>query len=232
MRDNRGDLYHLKKRAPGLEFEKKRWDHGCRLVAGVDEVGRGALAGPVVAGAVILDPDGPVGWLKGIRDSKQLTADARERFFEPITGRALAWGVGIVAAEFIDTAGIVPATRRAMRLAIEALTAAPDALIIDFLTLPEFDIPQEGIVKGDERCYSIACASIVAKVTRDRLMCGLDREFPGYDFAGHKGYASAEHLASLRRLGPCPVHRRSFSPVREPAFDLGFTVKAPKAGRR
>jgi ribonuclease HII len=222
----------MKKRAPGFEFEKKLLARGCRRVAGVDEVGRGALAGPVVAGAVILAPDGPRGWLKGIRDSKQLTADEREHFYGPITGKALAWGVGIVPADFIDACGIVPATRRAMGLAIRALATSPDALLIDFMTLSEFDLPQEGIVKGDERSYSIACASIVAKVTRDRLMCELEGAYPGYGFAGHKGYASAEHLACLRRLGPCPVHRRSFRPVCEPSFDLGFTVKAPKAGRR
>ena len=222
----------MKKRAPGLEFEKKLLVRGFRRVAGVDEVGRGALAGPVVAGAVILLPEGSRAWLKGIRDSKQLTALQREEFFEPITAKALAWGVGLVEAAVIDTIGIVSATRQAMRLAIEALSAAPDALLIDFLTLPEFNLPQEGIVKGDERSFSIACASIVAKVTRDRLMCELDGNYPGYGFAGHKGYASAEHLACLRRLGPCPIHRRSFRPVREPSFNLGFSLKAPRAGRR
>jgi ribonuclease HII len=138
--------------------------------------------------------------------------------------------VGIVAAAYIDAHGIVPATRRAMRLAVEALSCAPDGLMIDFLTLPEFDLPQEGIVKGDERSYSIACASIVAKVTRDRLMDGLDREFPGYGFTGHKGYASAEHLACLRERGPCPIHRRTFSPLRQPSFDFGDILPARKAG--
>jgi ribonuclease HII len=222
----------MKKRAPGFSYEKKLLAGGFLRVAGVDEVGRGALAGPVVAGAVILHPAGPRAWLKGIRDSKQLSAEQRENFFDPITTKAMAWGVGMVDAAGIDAIGIVPATRMAMRLAIESLGAAPDALLIDFLTLSEFDLPQEGIVKGDEICFSIACASIVAKVTRDRLMCALDDDYPGYGFAEHKGYATEEHLFCLRRLGPCRIHRRSFRPVLEPTLDLGFPVKARKSGRR
>ena len=201
------------KPVPGLREETELFAAGYRLVAGVDEAGRGALAGPVVAAAVIVGRRRRSGWLKSVRDSKLLSPAARDRLFGLITDHSEAWGVGVVSHHFIDSHGIVPATRLAMTLAIEELNPSADALLIDYLTLPEIPVPQKGIVDGDAVCISIACASIIAKVTRDRLMARLDGCHPGYNFSAHKGYGTAEHLSSLDRLGPCCVHRRSFSPV-------------------
>jgi len=195
---------------PTWQFEAAAWGRGARAVAGVDEAGRGPLAGPVVAAAVILDPDRPV---RGVADSKTLSPARRERLFGEIHERARAVGVGIVSHGEIDRINILQATLRAMTRAVEELTAAPDYLLIDALTLPAVALPQEGIVRGDGRSVSIAAASIVAKVTRDRLMADLDRAYPGYGFAVHKGYPTAAHRSALARLGPCPVHRRSFRGV-------------------
>ena len=198
---------------------------GYRFVAGVDEVGRGPLAGPVVAAAVVL----PDAWLerglarrrkfKGtlwrtINDSKQLSALQREALYPEIVGSAVAYGVGIVPVETIDRIGIAPATRLAMIQAISAMAQRPDALIVDALDLTEqAGLPCRAIIDGDALCGTVAAASIVAKVTRDQLMRDMDRRYPGYGFAEHKGYATAEHLRRLRSLGPCVEHRRSFAPV-------------------
>jgi len=207
----------LRHRAEGPSFveEKMLESQGYRHVAGVDEVGRGPLAGPVVAAAVVLPPGIEAPWLSMVRDSKQLTAPTREVLFRHIHEAALAVGVGRVDAAAIDDMGIMAATRTAMRLAIERLQPCPESLLIDHITLPEVRLPQKGITRGDSLCLSIACASIVAKVTRDRLMVELDRAYPGYGFCRHKGYGTREHLVHLRQLGPCPIHRRSFQPVRE-----------------
>ncbi|OGO43702.1 MAG: ribonuclease HII, partial [Chloroflexi bacterium RBG_16_60_22] len=180
---------------------------------GVDEVGRGALMGPVVAAAVILPHNLKAPWRREVRDSKQLRPTAREYLFEKIKGVAVAVGTGMMSHEVIDSAGIATATRLAMAAAIERLVPGPQYLLIDYLELPEVSLPQRGIVFGDSLCFSIACASIIAKVTRDRLVVAMDREYPGYGLAGHKGYGTPEHLDCLRRNGPSTIHRRSFHPV-------------------
>ncbi len=188
---------------------------GYRLIAGVDEVGRGALAGPVTAAAVILPSRIDAPWQDKIRDSKQLSPARREYLFQHIKETAISAGIGMVPPETIDAQGIVKATKSAMKTAIERLSPAPDYLIIDYLLLPEVPLPQKGITNGDRLCFSIACASIIAKVARDRFMVQLDREYPGYGLAKHKGYGTREHLSCLCRMGACPIHRRSFRPVRE-----------------
>jgi ribonuclease HII len=198
---------------PHFREENDFHRQGFLLVAGVDEAGRGALAGPVVAGAVILSQRRRCGWLKDVRDSKLLPAEAREELYEAIIVEAACFGAGIVSHSYIDAHGIVPATRLAMKLAIEELSPRPQALLIDFQRLPEFSLPQKGIVDGDAICVSIACASIIAKVTRDRLMRRLDGRYFGYGLAQHKGYGTPEHLGKLADLGPSAIHRRSFDPV-------------------
>ena len=183
-------------------------------MAGIDEVGRGPLAGPVVAGVVILPPHPRGVWLDGIRDSKVMTAAQRERSYEAILGNAWAAATGEASAAEIDEIGIVPATSLAMRRALDGLALIPQYLLIDAFPLPDVDIPQKAIVKGDALSLSIAAASIVAKVTRDRIMAEFDRQYPEYGFASHKGYGSAEHLRRIEALGPCPIHRYSFAPIR------------------
>ena len=202
-------------RIPTLDYERLWWDAGFRRVAGLDEAGRGAWAGPVVAAAVILPADQPdlLRRLAGVRDSKMLSPARREALLAVICEAALAWGVGLAPAAEIDQIGIVPATRAAMLRALERLSPAADALLIDYLTLPQSDLPQRSLPKGDARVLSIAAASIVAKVSRDRMMVALDDELPGYGFARHKGYGTAAHRAALARLGPSRVHRRSFAPL-------------------
>lgn len=189
---------------------------GYTHVAGVDEAGRGAWAGPVVAAAVVL-PDAAVLRLlqAGVRDSKQLTWTQRDRLYDVIRHEATTVGVGIVPPTTIDEAGIVPATRQAMGQAIARLAPAPDHLLVDFVDLPDVQIPQRAIVKGDRRCLSIAAASVIAKVTRDRLMVALDAEYQGYGFARHKGYGTPGHRQALRERGVCPAHRRTYAPVRQ-----------------
>jgi ribonuclease HII len=179
-------------------------------VAGVDEAGRGPLAGPVVAAAVIIASEHRI---KGLADSKLLAPEQREELFSRIQARALAIGVGIVDHETIDRINILEATRRAMGEALRRLALLPDLVITDFVQLAGLPCPQRNLVDGDARCASVAAASIVAKVTRDRLMLDADRQFPEYGFARHKGYATPEHLAALDRHGPCALHRRSFSGV-------------------
>ncbi len=202
--------------APDLLLEETTlYAQGHRLIAGLDEAGRGAWAGPVVAGAVLLPLNVPDlrSRLEGVRDSKQLTPEERERLYALIQATALAVNVGCVSAAYIDEWGIVPATQQAMSLAVAGLGLWPDFLLIDFLRLPTVDIPQKSIAKGDALSLSIAAASIVAKVTRDRRMIELEDGHPGYGFARHKGYGTPQHRAALARLGPSPIHRFSYAPV-------------------
>lgn len=199
---------------PTFIEEQRLAKQGYRFIAGVDEVGRGPLAGPVVAAAVILPLNLDVHWLSLVRDSKELTPKRRESLFSLIGEAAVAIGVGYVPPEAIDAQGIVRATRMAMRSSVANLTQSPDFLLIDFVALPELALPQKSITKGDSLSLSIACASIIAKVTRDRLMMELDKVHPGYGFARHKGYATREHLLNLRQLGSCTIHRKCFAPVR------------------
>jgi ribonuclease HII len=201
--------------APNLAEERALWLQGLDLVAGVDEVGRGPLAGPVVAAAVVLSPSSDFRWLFHVRDSKLLDAAKREELATYIWRDAFAVGVGFVSHTAVDRIGIAEATRQAMLRAIGELRRRPQHLLIDALSLKACSLPQKGIIDGDATCISIASASIVAKVARDRYMRGHDRRFSGYGFARNKGYATPEHLAALRRLGPCDLHRRSFNPVRE-----------------
>lgn len=195
-----------------LRFETELWSRGVSRVAGVDEAGMSPLAGPVVAGAVILAPGLRIA---GVDDSKKLDARTRERLALEIKQRAIAWGVGLVEPDEIDRINIYRAGLLAMRRAVEALSPAPEALLIDARRLPELDLPQQAIVRGDALSFSIAAASIVAKTTRDAIMVALDARYPGYGFAKHKGYPVREHVEALGRLGVCPIHRRSFAPVRE-----------------
>ena len=195
-------------------FERIAYAQGFCRIAGLDEAGRGPLAGPVVAAAVILPRDA---YFPGLRDSKKLTVLQRERFFDVIRGRALAIGVGVIGPDVIDRINILQATVRAMVRAVEDLTVSPDYLLIDALTVPDLQIPQKALIRGDDRSQSIAAASVIAKVTRDRLMVEYDREFPQYRFCSHKGYGTAEHLEALTRFGPCPIHRKSFRRVRPDA---------------
>ena len=191
-------------------YEAQAWRTGVTLVAGVDEAGRGPLAGPVVAAAVIIAPDRRI---KGLADSKVLTPEQREALFHAISERAVGVGVGMIDHETIDRVNILQATRLAMAEALAHLTLRPDLVITDFVALRDLACPQKNLVDGDARCATVAAASIVAKVTRDRLMVEADQRFPEYGFARHKGYATPEHLAALDRWGPCPLHRRTFAGV-------------------
>ena len=200
--------------APTYDEEAALLDDGYAVIAGVDEAGRGSLAGPVVAGAAVL-PLHPSGdWLSGIRDSKQLTPRRREAALQRMRDASVAMGVGSASAAEIDGIGIIGATRAAMARAIDALPVRPDFLLLDAILLPDVDIPQHSIIKGDAKCLSIAAASIVAKVTRDAMMREYDAEYPGYGFGRHKGYATRQHLEGLEALGACAIHRRTFGPVR------------------
>ena len=191
-------------------YEGQAWRAGLSRVAGLDEAGRGPLAGPVVAAAVVVTPEHRV---RRVCDSKLLTAERREELFVTIHERALAVGVAIVDHVTIDRVNILQATRLAMVDALRRLPVAPDFVLTDFVALPDVPCPQKNLVDGDARCASVAAASIVAKVTRDRIMLELDKQFPEYGFAQHKGYATPEHLAALDRHGPCSVHRRTFAGV-------------------
>ena len=217
-RSPRADRPSAKPR-PGFRQERLLWRAGFEAVAGIDEVGRGPLAGPVVAAAVILprrtsgDPSRS-GWIAALRDSKMLTERQRERLAESIWKHALC-SVAAVSTQVVDQINILQATRLAMKRAVENLPTTPDALIIDGREVVEGGIHQVAVIDGDALCASVAAASIVAKVTRDRMMCDLDRRFPGYGLAINKGYATAEHRAALARLGYTNIHRLSFAPVRE-----------------
>jgi ribonuclease HII len=192
-----------------LRYEKKAWQAGAVRVAGVDEVGRGSLFGPVVAAAVILDPGYRV---RGLRDSKLLPAERREVLAERIREHAVAWAIAAVDAARIDQINIYQASRVAMREAVTQLAPAADHLLIDAMRI-DCDLPQKAIIHGDALSASIAAASILAKVERDRMMCEWDAIFPAYGLASHKGYSTPRHLAALREHGPCPLHRQSFAPV-------------------
>lgn len=204
-------------RKPSFAEERELRSQGYRLIAGVDEVGRGALMGPVVAAAVILPANFRAGWRSRVRDSKQLRPKDREYLSGCIREKAIAVGIGVQSNDVIDAIGIAVATRLAMIAAIQQLMPEPQFLLIDYFKIPELSMPQKGIVDGDGKCFSIACASIIAKVARDSLVTKMDEEYPGYEFAKHKGYGTRRHIDSLRRIGPCPVHRWSFRPVRETA---------------
>jgi len=198
---------------PTFDHERKLNDQGYNLIAGIDEVGRGAIAGPVVAAAVILPLNEKFPWLSLVRDSKQLSPSKREFLFEQIQEANLPSGIGMVPQVDIDDYGIVKATQLAMSKAIEKLPFPPDFLLIDALPLPDVSLPQKSIFHGDQLSLSIACASIIAKVSRDRHMVELDSLYPDYGLARHKGYGTKEHMSSLQQWGPCPLHRRSFAPV-------------------
>lgn len=203
--------------APTWRYEDRAARQGCPLVAGLDEVGRGCLAGPVVASAVILDRKKPV---RDLNDSKLLSPARRTGLARLILERATAVGIGFSSAGEVEQVNVLEATRRAMRRAVEALDPGPDFLLIDALRLSEVDLPQQDLVKGDRRSVSIAAASIVAKVVRDTIMVHYSRSFPEFDFASNKGYGTAAHLRALARVGPCPIHRRTFRGV----WDQGSLV--------
>ncbi len=202
-----------------LEFERDLWSREFTLVAGVDEAGRGPLAGPVVAAAVIL----PATWANGgfdarlvdLNDSKQLTEAQRENFFQIITTHPdLRYAIAIVDAATIDRINILQATHRAMNEALAQLQPQPQHVLVDGRPVKTMTLPQTALVKGDSRSYSIAAASVLAKVTRDRMMLEFDKKHPGYGFAIHKGYGVPQHLAAIEKLGPCPIHRMSFAPLK------------------
>jgi ribonuclease HII len=208
-----------------LDHERALWQQGLTLVAGVDEAGRGPLAGPVVASAVVL----PSSWsetgldsrLLGLNDSKQLTETQREDYYAILTSHPeIRWAIASADAETIDRINILQATHRAMNLALAQLRPPPEHVLVDGRPVKSMRFPHTALVKGDGRSYSIAGASVLAKVTRDRLMHESDRQYPGYGFAEHKGYGTPQHLAAIQRLGPCPIHRRSFAPLRTLAREL------------
>ncbi|MFI4983298.1 MAG: ribonuclease HII [Nevskiales bacterium] len=194
----------------GFALEEAARRLGALRIAGVDEVGRGPLFGPVVAAAVIL---APTFHLDGLTDSKKLTERKRAQFDREIRQNAVAWAIAAVDAETIDRINIRQASLLAMRMAVEQLALGPDFLLIDGRDTIDWPCPQQAVIQGDATSLSIAAASVLAKVHRDRLLVDLDRQFPGYGLAQHKGYGSAEHLAALARLGPTPLHRKSFHPV-------------------
>jgi ribonuclease HII len=200
-----------------LEFKEEKLcqKHGHDLVAGIDEVGRGCLAGPVVASAVIMRWNKSALWFKKVRDSKLLSPERREYLSSIIHDSAISIGTGVVGADVIDSQGMTRAVRLAMKKALRGLWPQPEFVLIDYLTIPDLDLPHKGVEEGDTLCFSIACASIVAKVFRDHLMIDLDKKYPGYGLARHKGYGTEEHMACLRKAGPSPIHRRSFRPVKE-----------------
>jgi ribonuclease HII len=194
------------KRLEEMRLYEKQYQH-CTYICGIDEAGRGPLAGPVVAGAVVLPENCQILYLN---DSKQLSAKKREELYDIIREKAVCTGTGIVGPERIDEINILQATYEAMRQALQGLSVSPDVLLNDAVTIPGVNIRQVPIIKGDAKSVSIAAASIVAKVTRDRMMVEYDRLYPGYGFAANKGYGSGMHLEALKRLGPSPIHRRSF----------------------
>ena len=200
---------------PDLALEHELLRRGARPVAGADEAGRGPLAGPVVAAAVILPPEltGEEDWLRLLDDSKRLTHAQRERACHAAQENSLAWAVASVDHREIDRTGIGVAALRAMMQAVEALNVRPAHLLLDYVTVRQCPYPYDAVVKGDSRSYSIAAASNIAKVVRDCMMGEYDAAFPGYGFARHKGYATRFHLERLREVGPCDIHRRSFAPV-------------------
>jgi len=208
-----------------LLFEQNAYAHGCSCVAGVDEAGRGPLAGPVVAAAVVL----PAAWiesdlpdaLQGLNDSKQLTAAQREQYFEFLIHEpGVRYGIALVSASEIDRWNILQATHRAMNAALARLDPAPDHVLVDGRAVKSLGFPQTPLVKGDSRSYSIAAASVLAKVTRDREMLGHHARWPQYGFAEHKGYGTPQHLSAIAQHGPCPIHRMTFAPLKPAQREL------------
>ncbi len=198
--------------SPDFNFETPIWTSGRKYVAGIDEAGRGALAGPVAVGALILPPDPELASrLLGVRDSKEMTPRQREVWAEQLHALALAWGVAYASHSEIDEFGISAATLLAAQRALQQLCIQPQHLLLDFFKIPGCQLPQTALVKGDARSLSIAGASILAKTERDALMCRLDQEYPGYGFSAHKGYATLRHRQALERLGPSLIHRKSFT---------------------
>ena len=202
---------------PNLAYEKQLWEEGYRVIAGLDEAGRGAWAGPVVAAAVALPNDDRVrDLLAGVRDSKQMTARQREFYIGCIKSVSISWAVGSATEGEIDKLGIVPATCLAMQRALDELVYPPNYLLIDYISLHDCACPQLSLPKGDCQSLSIAAASVLAKTGRDAFMVAQDKEYPGYGFARHKGYGTAQHRAALKELGPTPFHRKTFRPIAVP----------------
>ena len=199
---------------PNLDEESALISQGYRFIAGVDEAGRGALAGPVVAAAVILPPNGIFPRLQSVKDSKLVSPEKREDLYMLIVEESLATGVGIISNDIIDSLNILNATKIAMRDAVNQLSSTPDYILIDGSTLTRIPCRQKCIVKGDRHCLSISCASIIAKVVRDHIMNEYDNLYPEYGFARHKGYGTEYHLSCLRKYGPLKIHRYSFAPVK------------------
>ena len=194
------------------KYEENLYNEGYEFICGIDEAGRGPLAGPVVVGAAVMPRDSKLEW---VNDSKKVTEKRREILYDRITEEALAWGVGIISEKEIDELNILNATKKGLHLAlgevIEKLKQKPDLVIVDALReIDTFEIPYQSIIKGDATCYSISCASILAKVTRDRIMREWNEVYPMYDFEKNKGYGTAEHIKALKQYGPCPIHRRTF----------------------
>lgn len=199
---------------PDLSFEALLWSEGVQFIAGIDEAGRGALAGPVAVAAVILPPDPDIPEdLAGVKDSKLMTPLQRTKWAERIREMALAWGIGFASHLEIDEIGIVPATHLAAQRALEQLQVSPQHVLLDYIVLPDYNLPQTSLIKGDSRSLSIAAASVLAKTARDALMCQIDIEYPDYGFAEHKGYTTRRHLEVLNEKEPSPVHRRSYYPI-------------------
>ena len=194
------------------KYEENLYNEGYKFICGIDEAGRGPLAGPVVVGAAVMPRDSKLEW---VNDSKKVTEKRREILYDRITEEALAWGVGIISEKEIDELNILNATKKGLHLAlgevIEKLKQKPDIVIVDALReIDTFEIPYQSIIKGDATCYSISCASILATVTRDRIMREWNEVYPMYDFEKNKGYGTAEHIKALKQYGPCPIHRRTF----------------------
>jgi ribonuclease HII len=218
-----------------LAHECELWQKGFKLIAGVDEAGRGPLAGPVVAAAVVL----PCGWsetgldsrLRGLNDSKQLTEAQREEYYAILTSHPeIRYAIASADAEVIDRINILQATHRAMNQALAQLQPPPEHVLVDGRPVKSMPFPHTALVKGDACSYSIAGASVLAKVTRDRLMREMDQRYPGYGFAVHKGYGTPQHLAAIQALGPCPIHRRSFAPLRAAEMELPLVNPASDLG--
>lgn len=190
------------------EFENKLYSEGLKYIAGIDEAGRGPLAGPVVVGIAIMKPDS---FIEGVNDSKKISEKKRELLYEQITNEAIDWSVGIVDQNEIDEINILNATKKALHMAITNLKIKPDRILVDALEhIDTCGIPYTPIIKGDAKVYSISAASIIAKVTRDRMMKEYDEIYPEYGFAGHKGYGTAKHIQAIKAYGPCPLHRKTF----------------------
>jgi len=192
---------------PSLDMETALWSQGISRIAGVDESGRGPLAGPVVAAAVVF-PD--FCWFEGVRDSKKMTRRQRDIVYQVIGSKSIAWGIGVVSHDEIDRINIYQASLKAMKIAVRNLGIVPGHLLVDGRAAPDIPVSSTTVIRGDNRCFTIAAASILAKVTRDRIMMELDNEFPQYGFARHKGYGTRDHVEAIRTHGPSRIHRKSF----------------------